>query len=368
MYIMKNIIAAAVTMLPVLAWTQANEFTIHGKIGKLEPPAKAYLSYESGGQYFRDSALLKKGIFSFTGKIAQSSRGTLQLDERGVGIRNAPPDNRFTIYLEAGIIKVERPDTTKPVKMSGTPLNADLEKLKKVLQPITEKLAALKTDTGIDAQSKQALRLQREETIKQFIKDNPGSLVSFDALKEYAGMMPDPYRVEPVYNYLSDSLKARKEVVTFYTLLLNLKKVALGQPAPDFTQADTAGKPVSLHNFKGKYVLVDFWASWCKPCRHENPAVVSAFNKYKDRDFTIVSVSLDAPGAQDKWIKAIHDDGLTGWTHVSDLNFWGNEVAKLYSIQSIPQNFLLDKEGKIIAKNLRGEALGTKLQEVLGSN
>jgi peroxiredoxin len=365
---MKNIIAAAMTMLPVLAWTQANEFTIHGKIGKQDAPAKAYLLYESGGQYFQDSTFLKKGMFSFTGKIEQSSKGTFILDEWGAGMRSTGAERRFNIYMEPGIIKIESPDSARHIKISGTKLNTDLEKLKKMLQPITDKLAALKADTGIDGQNaKAALRLQREETIKQFIKDNPGSLVSFDALKEYAGLMPDPFRVEPVYNYLSDSLKARKEVVAFYTLLQGLKKTAIGQIAPDFTQADTAGKAVSLHDFKGKYVLVDFWASWCKPCRHENPAVVSAFNKYKDRDFTIVSVSLDAPGAKDKWIKAIHDDGLTGWTHVSDLNFWGNEVAKLYSIQSIPQNFLLDKEGKIIAKNLRGEELGTRLQEVLGS-
>jgi peroxiredoxin len=145
----------------------------------------------------------------------------------------------------------------------------------------------------------------------------------------------------------------------------NNRDSAIGTSAPDFTQADTSGIAVSLHDYKGKYVLIDFWASWCKPCRKENPFVVSAFNKYKDKDFTIVSVSLDIPGAKEKWLQAIHDDGLSGWTHVSDLGFWDNAVARLYRIRSIPMNFLLDKQGTIIATNLRGEALDKKLHDVL---
>jgi peroxiredoxin len=132
----------------------------------------------------------------------------------------------------------------------------------------------------------------------------------------------------------------------------------------NFTQNDTLGKPVSLASFKGKYVLVDFWASWCGPCRRENPNVVKTYNTYKDKGFQILSVSLDQPGAKDKWIKAIHDDNLT-WTHVSDLQYWDNEVAKQYGIQAIPANFLLDPDGKIIAKNLRGEDLAAKLSTVL---
>jgi peroxiredoxin len=135
--------------------------------------------------------------------------------------------------------------------------------------------------------------------------------------------------------------------------------------APEFAQADTNGKTVSLSSFHGKYVLLDFWASWCGPCRAENPNVVKAYNNFKGKNFTILGVSLDRPGKKDAWLKAIHDDHLT-WNHVSDLKFWDSETAKLYGIQAIPQNLLLDPSGKIIGKNLFGDDLEKKLAEIFG--
>jgi peroxiredoxin len=141
-------------------------------------------------------------------------------------------------------------------------------------------------------------------------------------------------------------------------------KNLLGKQAPDFTLPDVNGKDVRLSSLRGKYVLVDFWASWCAPCREENPNVVRAFQEFKDKNFTVLGVSLDRPGQKDKWLKAIEDDGLA-WTHVSDLKFWESSVVPLYHLEGIPYNVLLDPEGKVIAEGLRGRALVNKLNEVL---
>lgn len=139
-------------------------------------------------------------------------------------------------------------------------------------------------------------------------------------------------------------------------------KTAVGQVAPEFSQNDPNGQPVNLSSFRGKYLLIDFWAAWCQPCRAENPNVVKAYNTYKDKGFEILGVSLDQD--KDAWLKAVADDKLT-WTQVSDLKYWNNDVAKLYGVRSIPASYLLDKEGKIVAKNLRGEELEAKLKELM---
>jgi peroxiredoxin len=167
--------------------------------------------------------------------------------------------------------------------------------------------------------------------------------------------------------YVAVADKLKKEWPTyssaksFISFVDKMKTTAIGQPAPEIALPNPDGQVVKLSSMKGKYVLVDFWAKWCGPCRQENPNVVRAYNKYKDKGFTVFGVSLDR--SKEDWIKAIQDDGLT-WTHVSDLKFWQSEAAKTYGITGIPFSLLLDPNGVIIDKNLRGEALDNKLSEI----
>jgi thiol-disulfide isomerase/thioredoxin len=177
----------------------------------------------------------------------------------------------------------------------------------------------------------------------------------------------EPERFEPVMTSMSKRFRDNasvQKIVKDYFDFMQQKSAGdiIGKPAPDFTLPDVNGKPVALSSFRGKYVLVDFWASWCGPCRMENPNIVNAYQKYKDKNFTVLGVSLDK--AKEPWVKAIADDKLT-WFHVSDLKYWESAVVPLYAIEGIPYSILLDPQGNIIARNLRGSALQAKLRDVL---
>ncbi|TJZ61084.1 AhpC/TSA family protein [Sphingobacterium olei] len=204
---------------------------------------------------------------------------------------------------------------------------------------------------------------QRGVKIDEFIKANPASLVSAYVFYRYYSYRLSPEEIKSNIQLLNPSLRETPYVRVLTELTETLETVAVGKSAPDFTANDTEGKPRAFSAHLGKgYVLLDFWAAWCGPCRRENPNIVKAYNKYKEKGFDIVAVSLDKN--KNSWLDAIAKDNLT-WAHVSDLLFWDSEPAKLYGVRAIPANFLIDKNGVIVAKNLRGEDLDKTLGELL---
>lgn len=209
------------------------------------------------------------------------------------------------------------------------------------------------------------LKIEKKKTEADFITQHPGYFMSLIALNDVIGPLPSnvPELIK-LFNKMDKNIQRTTTGVKTKATLDKFDLVSIGRTAPLFSAPDTSGKNISLMDFRGKYVLLDFWASWCGPCREENPTVVKAYQKFRTKNFEILSVSLDQAGKHDAWVKAIHDDGLT-WQHVSDLKFWNSEVAQLYAVRSIPQNFLIDPKGKIIAVNLRGEELNKKLSELI---
>jgi alkyl hydroperoxide reductase subunit AhpC len=279
-------------------------------------------------------------------------------------------------FLEASPISVISVDSFSNVKISGSKSHDAYTTLKALLSEVNAKSDILNKQYGELYQKKDkegmakleaqfdALDLESKEIHKQYVLGNPKSPIALYAVGQFAGWDMDAEKVEPLFNALPKTVKESIAGKEMSTKIATARKTGVGAMAMDFTQNDTAGVPVALASFRGKYLLVDFWASWCGPCRAENPNVVKAYHQFKDKGFNVLGVSLDQPNAKDKWLKAIHDDQLA-WTQVSDLKYWKNDVAVLYGIQAIPQNFLIDPQGKIVGKNLRGEELVKKLEALL---
>lgn len=207
---------------------------------------------------------------------------------------------------------------------------------------------------------------QKEQQYKSdFIKDNPNSLFSLMLVTELFGK--EELSAQQVNDYiagLSPKMADNKAVADLKRTMAAKKKASVGGVAPDFAAPDPNGEMLALSDAMGKYTIIDFWASWCRPCRMENPNVVRVYNKYHDKGLNIISVSLDKTGQKARWIKAIEDDQMD-WYHVSNLKFWQDPIAKQYNVRSIPATFLLDEEGRIIDKNLRGRALENRIAQLL---
>ena len=375
---MKRIILLALAVMPAIAFAQDTKYSIQGKIGEFNAPAKVYLEYRfPKGKPIYDSCTVVNGKFHFAGSVgAAPLNAYLLFNGKGTGTGNA--DGYRVIYLEPGVINITATDKIENATVDGPKTNQQNEKYQLAQKPVSDAYAKLEANQKAATEEQKASpeyikkAKDDEKAIddmsaaidKKFIQENPGSIISLNALESLA-YSADYVDLKPLYDALTPAVKSTEAGKALGERMPKLKAVALGAIAPEFAEADTSGKIINLSSFRGQYVLIDFWASWCGPCRRENPNVVKAYNHYKGQKFTILGVSLDKPNAKEKWLAAIHKDGLT-WNHVSDLKFWDSKAAGLYAVRGIPQNFLIDPNGKIIAKNLRGDDLEDKLAEIFG--
>ena len=292
------------------------------------------------------TAKLKDGKFRINGDAAVP-------DFKLLMINNEQP--YITLFLDNNFIFIA---ATKGKEdnaiVNGSKAHNDFRKFSTMMIPY-EKIVSGE-EAGTEEQVKNATT-----DLNKFIAENPASFITPLAIYRAFQMDNDEPKLDSNYSRLSADVKKSSISQYLASQIEENRKHPIGKAVVNFSQADTDGKLIELASYKGKYVLIDFWASWCKPCRIENPNVVEAFNNYKAKNFTVLGVSLDQK--KPAWVEAIAADGLT-WQHVSDLKGWSNDVAAMYDVKAIPQNFLIDPNGILIGKNLRGEALQAKLAKI----
>jgi peroxiredoxin len=378
---MKKQVLLFAALLPMLAKAQSNTFTITGKIGHLNAPARVYFDYTdflNAGGGREDSADVVNGTFKFTGELSGIATCRMALAHKGDGKMKAVYTGDV-IYFQFGKenIVISSKDSLSNAVFTGSKVHEEENAYNKAIggtiMAITKQAnadygagtAAQQADSNfvkeVDMRFRQRLTSRTEKQL-QFAKEHPNSVFGLVALSEALTFKKDMTDIIPIYNALNEKLRNSKKGREVDQRIKAVALTAKGADAPTFTMKDVNGHPVSLKDLRGKLVLLEFWASWCSPCRAENPNLKEQYKLYKDKGFEILAVSLDSD--KKKWEEAIAKDGVP-WIHVSDLKGWSNEAGILYGVSGVPAGFLISPDGKIIGNDLRGESLNKKLAELL---
>jgi peroxiredoxin len=364
--------SAAAQKKPVAARPKpaAPGYTLQGEVGAPDG-TKVYLNRQEDKTNHKDSTIVQGGHFTFRGRLAEPSWVSVQM----------PAEKRYAgFFLENRPVTVQFPaDAKAPVVVKGSATQDEYASYDVQWRAITQKagpiyeMLAKATPAGqkeappevrkeADARF-EALGKESKQVAEAYVQAHPNSLVAASVVQWRFVDFPDYDEASKLYKQLGPVAKASGPGRSINKFMTTWDKTAIGTK-PEFAQADAAGKQVKLSDFRGKYVLVDFGASWCGPCRAENPNVVAMYSKYHSQGFEVLGVSLDSK--KEPWLKAIETDGLA-WTQLSDLQGWKNAVAVQYGIAAVPQNFLVDPQGKVVAKNLRGEELQAKLAQLFAA-